>query len=406
MSEIKNRELSQFSSFLHVDNINQNIGIASGTTPFIGIGTVNALSKVHVVGNVQVAGIVTATEIDVTTLTIGSASVGSGSITILDGASLFYSGVGTITNLRSSSGIVTNLSGTAVTYTTARFNTTNTSLGQINSGIITTLQGSTISYSGISTFNNVLISSGIITSTNPGVTTITYYGDGSKLDGISAKIGIKSDNVAVGYGVSLLNFTGTSLPSVTVDSVSGIATVNIPALSIFANINQVIYRDNVGFYTGSNNFTFNENDLNVTGVITATTFNGNVTGNVTGDLTGVASTATAAATAFGLSGTPNIVVGIITCVDINSTSDITLKDNISTVENALNIVSNLRGVRFNWKDTNKSSLGIIAQELEHVLPELVTDTDPKTVNYNGIIAVLIESIKELQKEVKELKGTK
>lgn len=46
---------------------------------------------------------------------------------------------------------------------------------------------------------------------------------------------------------------------------------------------------------------------------------------------------------------------------------------------------------------------MIAQELEEVLPELVSDTDPKTVNYNGIIGVLIEAVKELSAEVETLK---
>ena len=47
---------------------------------------------------------------------------------------------------------------------------------------------------------------------------------------------------------------------------------------------------------------------------------------------------------------------------------------------------------------------MIAQELEQVLPELVHGNDPKTVNYNGIIGVLIEAIKELKAEVEELKS--
>ncbi len=98
-----------------------------------------------------------------------------------------------------------------------------------------------------------------------------------------------------------------------------------------------------------------------------------------------------------------IVTGVVTCTDINSTSDINLKENITTVDNALDITSQLRGVRFEWKKDHKPSYGVIAQELEQILPELVTDTDPKTVNYNGIIGVLIEAVKELSAEVEDLK---
>lgn len=100
-----------------------------------------------------------------------------------------------------------------------------------------------------------------------------------------------------------------------------------------------------------------------------------------------------------------LVSGIITCTDINSTSDAKLKTNVHTVENALDIVNNLRGVSFDWKESGKSSYGIIAQELEEVLPDLVSNTDPKTVNYNGIIGVLIEAIKELKAEIEELKNS-
>jgi hypothetical protein len=66
-------------------------------------------------------------------------------------------------------------------------------------------------------------------------------------------------------------------------------------------------------------------------------------------------------------------------------------------------VSALRGVSFDWKETGRSSYGVIAQELEEVLPELVGDGDVKSVNYSGIIGVLIEAIKELKKEVENLK---
>jgi hypothetical protein len=47
---------------------------------------------------------------------------------------------------------------------------------------------------------------------------------------------------------------------------------------------------------------------------------------------------------------------------------------------------------------------VIAQELEKVLPELVTQGDIKSVNYNGLIGLLIEAIKEQQKQIDELKA--
>ncbi len=136
----------------------------------------------------------------------------------------------------------------------------------------------------------------------------------------------------------------------------------------------------------------------ITDVIQASTrFSISPGGNV-----GLGSDATSKLHVFG----DAIVTGVVTCTDINSTSDINLKENITTVDNALDITSQLRGVRFEWKKDHRPSYGVIAQELEQVLPELVTDTDPKTVNYNGIIGVLIEAIKELKNEIEELKNDK
>jgi len=104
---------------------------------------------------------------------------------------------------------------------------------------------------------------------------------------------------------------------------------------------------------------------------------------------------------------PQLVVsGVATAQDFNSLSDIKYKENINTVNDALLKVDQLRGVSFDWKKTGSPSYGVIAQELEQVLPELVHGSDPRTVNYNGIIGVLIEAIKELKKEVDELKNHK
>ena len=88
--------------------------------------------------------------------------------------------------------------------------------------------------------------------------------------------------------------------------------------------------------------------------------------------------------------------------DLNSGSDERLKENIVTIENALETIENLRGVRFNWKESGKPSLGVIAQELEEVIPELVNGDENKTVTYNGLIAVVIEALKELKERVKVL----
>jgi len=58
--------------------------------------------------------------------------------------------------------------------------------------------------------------------------------------------------------------------------------------------------------------------------------------------------------------------------------------------------------RFKWADTGIRSIGVIAQEVEAVLPELVSNGEFKSVNYNGIIAVLVEAVKQLSAQVERL----
>jgi len=98
------------------------------------------------------------------------------------------------------------------------------------------------------------------------------------------------------------------------------------------------------------------------------------------------------------------VAGTITCVDINSTSDVRLKENIHSIDNALDKVMQINGVEFDWKETKEPSVGVIAQDIEEIIPEVVKISgDIKTVNYNGLVGVLIEAIKEQQHQIEELK---
>ena len=94
--------------------------------------------------------------------------------------------------------------------------------------------------------------------------------------------------------------------------------------------------------------------------------------------------------------------------DVVSASDARLKENVETVENGLDLVSKLRGVWYNKiDDENKTrKVGVIAQETEEVLPEVVQTLEDgtKSVDYGKMVGVLIEAIKDLNKEVKELKA--
>jgi len=100
----------------------------------------------------------------------------------------------------------------------------------------------------------------------------------------------------------------------------------------------------------------------------------------------------------------NPSTGTLNATEFNSLSDITFKENIQDISDAINIVESLRGVEFSWKENNETSYGLIAQELEVILPKLVAGDKIKSVNYSGIIPFLIESIKYLKKELDLLKS--
>jgi len=89
-----------------------------------------------------------------------------------------------------------------------------------------------------------------------------------------------------------------------------------------------------------------------------------------------------------------------------ATSDINLKDNIKKVDNALDKLKELNGVTFDWKHNGKASAGLIAQDVEKVLPSAITEAKElngdevyKHVNYNQVISILVEAIKELSDKV-------
>lgn len=93
-----------------------------------------------------------------------------------------------------------------------------------------------------------------------------------------------------------------------------------------------------------------------------------------------------------------------------STSDIALKENIERISDPLEKVAAIGGYTFNYKDSpDEMVTGVIAQEIEMVLPGLVFDTDHptrgqhKAVRYGHIVALLIEAVKELKDEVQRLK---
>ena len=343
--------------------------------------------------------------------------------------------------------------------------------GTLNVGGATTIGGyldvnsdtdinGTLKVSGITTLGTVKIASGIVTAAS-GI--VTYYGDGSKLNGVIGGIGINTTGGLVGFGVTYLHLKGSGVSTAFYDSNAGIATIFFQGGGGGATVSigtqapvsptsgdlwfnndlarTFIYYDEVILGVGLTAFWVDAAPFNVAGtyvskfgdsilaglgvtVGAASTpsiyFTGDATTGFFSPAAGQFTVVSAGASVLNINpngisvtgivtstsvSTGNVVSsGIITATDFDSLSDINYKENIATVDSALSKVDQLRGVKFDWKESGLPSYGVIAQELEEVLPELVHGSDPKTVNYNGIIGVLIEAIKELKAEVEELKS--
>ena len=85
-------------------------------------------------------------------------------------------------------------------------------------------------------------------------------------------------------------------------------------------------------------------------------------------------------------------------------SDESLKANVTLLNNALEKVKQLEGVSFNWKNTGRADIGLIAQDVEKVIPEIVHTNEEglKSVEYGNLVAILIEAVKEQQEEIDSL----
>ena len=132
---------------------------------------------------------------------------------------------------------------------------------------------------------------------------------------------------------------------------------------------------------------------------------GNV--NTVGDIT-----ITGNLTATEITGSTLTTSGTITAggdVTAFFSSDERLKDNVTPIEGALEKVNQIGGYGFDWNSNSEHSghdVGVIAQEIEKVLPEVVTTRDNgyKAVRYEKIVALLIQAVKEQQSQIEELKS--
>ena len=102
--------------------------------------------------------------------------------------------------------------------------------------------------------------------------------------------------------------------------------------------------------------------------------------------------------------------GNLTAVgNVGAYSDMALKEDIYEIENALDKVKKLRGVHFTKKADKSKEIGVVANEVEKVVPELVDEVEDeklgtiKTMKYANTVGLLIEAVKDLSKQIEELK---
>ena len=389
------------------------------------ITSLGTLSAVTVSGNINANGNIVG---DSATNITGIAGVTASTLTgtLQTAAQPNVTSLGTITNLVASSAKVSDLTSGRVVYVGTA--------GELQDSNNLTFDGTTLD----------------------GV----FSGDGSALTGITAggvgAIGgltVKDEGVVVGTAgsVSTFDFRGAAVTAIANTGAAGIATVtiateqqqdiqtlNVSGISTFnGNINLIsndsgssaapefkLYRNsatpaNADYlgqikFAGESSTGVERNYAKITGKILDSN-NGSEDG-----ILEFAHIKNGSQTITGrwrsdslqlLNGTSLTVAGDVSATNFNSTSDARLKTNVQTITSPLEKLNQIDGVSFDWvADLNpyedeSSSMGVIADTVEKVLPVLVAehDTGYKTVNYNGLIGLLIEAVKEQQVQITELK---
>ena len=309
---------------------------------------------------------------------------------------LTVSGVLTATNI-TSSGIQT--------FSDARIEDATIAFGDVtdlNVGVATIVDAN-IGVATITTLDSTDATIGFVTATDmwvSGVLTAASFA-GELTGNASSADQVKTQRTNANGAYYLTFVDGDNSTAANEDlNTSILATINPSDGSIVAN--KLTATSN--FFLGLDEVTASATELNyLDGSTPGTATAGNalvVDANRNLDNLGVATITTLDSTTatIGFVTATDAFIGVATVQDLNSLSDRRVKENIRIVENPLEKVEKINGVHFDFVNSGKKSMGVIAQEVEEVFPELIAGTFPKSVNYNGLIGVLVEAVKELKQQ--------
>jgi hypothetical protein len=328
------------SVLIHDFNVKGGIGVTNAIVT--GIATVNEFISTYSQTGVTTISTLTSTNINSQQISVSGVSTFSGNASF---ASNVSAGSLNVSGLSTFAGITTVTGNTlfAKQLNVSGVATASQFSGNVTGNVTGNLTGN-VNSTGVSTFSTLQVGTGV--TINSGVVTATSFsGSGTNLSGIVTFL-------SAGGGILLTNSVGI----VTISTIGGGGGGESFWVQVASGIHT---SSSVGVGT-----------TNPTSRLT-----------VSGDA---------------------IITGIVTATDFNSTSDAKLKTNVQTIENPIDKIEKINGVSFNWIENQRPSMGVIADELQKVLPELVTNTDPKTVNYNGLIGLLIECVKSQEKRIKQL----
>ena len=270
-----------------------------------------------------------------------------------------------------------------------------TSLNSLSLGTFNTAVGSNSLYANNSTYNTAvgyysLFSNNSNYNTATGANALKGNSTGSSntANGYNSLAAAGGGGINTAMGASSLTAVtnGNGNTAIGASAGSGITT---------GSYNTVLGYGGGNITTGSNNIIIGSNSGGINAASPTASNQLNIGNTIWGDLSAgkifIGTTYTAPVEALDV-GTGNVrAAGFI------STSDARLKDNIKTYQNGLATIRKLRGVTFTWKRDGSPAVGLIAQEVEPVLPELVKNESDgfKAVMYQNIVAPLIEAVKEL-----------